>query len=264
MKSIVFLDLDNTFWTDAGVPDSAIEAIRLAQANGHRVLTNTGRGRGECRDLSHYGLDGRCYAAGAEVFIGEDKIIDLPLGIETARMLKDALDIFEGIFIAEGGDHTFIHAYDQALFDELAENSRRADDPFFDGADVESMTDEDYAQIYKYSIFVEGGLPPEYDERIPSGFKPTRMGDATEFTRCEISKATALDAVRAWYEEHDGEAYRTVALGDSGNDIPMLKAADVAVCMGNGTPEAKSVADYVTRAIDDDGLYHAFEHLGLI
>ena len=55
-----------------------------------------------------------------------------------------------------------------------------------------------------------------------------------------------------------------MALGDSGNDIPMLRAADIGICMGNGTDAAKDAADYVTSAITDDGLYHAFEHFGLI
>ena len=48
-----------------------------------------------------------------------------------------------------------------------------------------------------------------------------------------------------------------------GNDIPMLRTADVSVCMGNGTPEAKAVADYVTKSINEDGLYCAFAHFGL-
>ena len=81
MRTVVFLDLDNTFWTENGVPDSAIEAIRRAQANGHRVFSNTGRSRGETRELLPYGLDGRCYAAGAEVFLGEQKLVDEPLGV---------------------------------------------------------------------------------------------------------------------------------------------------------------------------------------
>jgi hydroxymethylpyrimidine pyrophosphatase-like HAD family hydrolase len=57
---------------------------------------------------------------------------------------------------------------------------------------------------------------------------------------------------------------RTIAVGDSANDLPMLRAADVSVCMGNGTDAAKAEADFVTRSIHDDGVFHAFEHFGLI
>ena len=56
----------------------------------------------------------------------------------------------------------------------------------------------------------------------------------------------------------------TVALGDSPNDIEILKAAGTSVAMGNATDAVKSHADLVTSAIDDDGVYRAFETLGLM
>lgn len=34
--------------------------------------------------------------------------------------------------------------------------------------------------------------------------------------------------------------------------------------MGSGAPEAKAAAEYVTDAVDENGLYNAFIHLGLI
>lgn len=264
MQTVVFLDLDNTFWTEKGVPDSAIEAIRKAQANGHRVFSNTGRSRGETRELMRYGLDGRCYAAGAEVFFGTHKLVDEPLGVEMSHAMMRSLDVGEGILIAEGGDRCFVRAYDRVYFEELRDLMARANDPFIDHPDISCMDEADHAQIYKYSLFVAGGVPEEVKAAVPDGYVPTSMGDATEFTNRHISKATALNTVRAALQERDGVAYRTMALGDSGNDIPMLRTADVSVCMGNGTPEAKAVADYITKAIDEDGLYCAFAHFGLI
>lgn len=126
------------------------------------------------------------------------------------------------------------------------------------------MTDRDHAQVYKYSLWIAGGVPQEVKASIPAGFKETTMGDATEFTQLQPSKATVLDAVRTIVEQRNGLRYQTMALGDSGNDIPMLHAADVSIAMGNGTDAAKEAAGYVTRYIDEDGLYHAFEHYGLI
>ena len=34
--------------------------------------------------------------------------------------------------------------------------------------------------------------------------------------------------------------------------------------MGNGTPEVKAVADYVTTDIHEDGIYNGLKHFGLI
>lgn len=264
MPTIAFLDLDNTFWTEAGVPDSALRAIRLAQANGHLVFSNTGRGRAGTRDLSPYGLDGRCYAAGAEAFLGNERIVNEPLGVELSRKLCHTLDIGEGILIAEGGDRCYIRVYDQPMFQELFDSLAKIDDPFIDHPEISTMTDEDHAQIFKYSLWIAGGVPDEVKASIPTGFRETTMGDATEFTQVGHTKATALEMVRKAMETRGGVAYRTMALGDSGNDIPMLRTADVGVCMGNGTDAAKEAADWITSPINEDGLYHAFEHFGLI
>lgn len=117
MHTIAFLDLENTFWTMGHVPDSALEAIRKAQANGHLVFSNTGRGRAGTKPLDPYGLDGRCYAAGAEAFLGNEKIVDEPLGIERSKQLLQALDVGQGILIAEGGQSCFIRVYDQAMYE---------------------------------------------------------------------------------------------------------------------------------------------------
>jgi len=264
MRHMVFLDLDNTFWTEDGVPESAVEAIKLAQANGHRVFSNTGRSRGETRDLIPYGLDGRCYAAGSESFLGDRKVVDQPLGVDVSRAMLKVLDVGQGILIAEGGDHCFVRGYDTEYLAEVQRVCARTNDPFIDHPDIGLMSEEDHAQIYKYSLWMRGGVPEEIMAAIPAGYVPTSMGDATEFTDKRFSKATVLEAMRKTLVELDGEEYVTMAVGDSGNDISMLRAAQVSVCMGNGTDAAKAVADYVTRAIDDDGLYHAFEHFGLI
>ena len=44
----------------------------------------------------------------------------------------------------------------------------------------------------------------------------------------------------------------------------MLEYCGIGIAMGSGGDEIKAMADYVTDAVDDDGLYHAFEHFGLI
>ena len=55
-----------------------------------------------------------------------------------------------------------------------------------------------------------------------------------------------------------------IAFGDAENDISMLQLAGIGVAMGNAEPAAKEAADYVTDPIDEDGIFHAFERLGII
>ena len=52
---------------------------------------------------------------------------------------------------------------------------------------------------------------------------------------------------------------RTMALGDSGNDIPMLKAAGWGVAMGSASAQVQAAADVVSAPCDQDGAALAIE-----
>lgn len=56
---------------------------------------------------------------------------------------------------------------------------------------------------------------------------------------------------------------QVLAIGDSGNDIPMLKAVAFGVAMGNATPEARAAAKYFVADCDHDGLAEAVERFCL-
>ena len=56
----------------------------------------------------------------------------------------------------------------------------------------------------------------------------------------------------------------TIAIGDSMNDLEMLKAVEIGVCMADGSPSLKKIARMVCPAVTEDGIYHAFEKLQLI
>ena len=83
----------------------------------------------------------------------------------------------------------------------------------------------------------------------------------TDFVPKGSSKAVGIDHMI----EHFGiKLEETMAIGDGGNDIAMLRHAGVGVVMGNASDEVKAVADYVTDSVDEDGVYNALKHFGLI
>ena len=55
-----------------------------------------------------------------------------------------------------------------------------------------------------------------------------------------------------------------MAFGDGGNDMQMLQYVSLAVAMGNAGDELKSIADFVTKDVDDEGIAYALKHYGLI
>ena len=50
-----------------------------------------------------------------------------------------------------------------------------------------------------------------------------------------------------------------MAVGDSPNDMAMLREAGVAVAVGNAKEEVKNMADYIAPTNDEDGVAHAIE-----
>ena len=51
------------------------------------------------------------------------------------------------------------------------------------------------------------------------------------------------------------------AFGDADNDIDMIEFAGLGVAMGNATEHLKSIADYVTKSNDEDGVAYAIENI---
>ena len=56
----------------------------------------------------------------------------------------------------------------------------------------------------------------------------------------------------------------TYAIGDSNNDVDMLRFVGHGICMGGGMPAAMAVSEFITDRLQDDGLYNALKHYGLI
>lgn len=54
---------------------------------------------------------------------------------------------------------------------------------------------------------------------------------------------------------------QVMAVGDSANDVAMLRYAALGVAMGNASAEAKAAADYITASNDCDGLAQAVDAL---
>lgn len=91
-----------------------------------------------------------------------------------------------------------------------------------------------------------------------------RLGDGiNELTVEGISKG---DGMRAYLEALPVRPRRTLAFGDSENDLPMMEVADVPVCMGNARPSvlehARRMGCYIADSVLDDGVASALDQFG--
>ena len=70
-------------------------------------------------------------------------------------------------------------------------------------------------------------------------------------------------ALRALAERLGIPREKVMALGDNGNDVTMLQYAGVSVAMGDGSPEAKAAARFLTAPHDQNGLAQAVRRYAL-
>lgn len=97
---------------------------------------------------------------------------------------------------------------------------------------------------------------------MPVHFKYESWG---EFEECAITsrEATKKNALERLCRDLQIRPECVLAIGDSRNDVPMLRWAGVGVAMANALPEVKQMVTHVTDSNLDDGVAHAIERFVL-
>ncbi len=95
-------------------------------------------------------------------------------------------------------------------------------------------------------------IEPALHRRFGRAFYMTRShGNLIEFLHPHVSKGRAL----RWIAHHLGlRMPQVMAIGDAQNDVSMLWMAGLGVAVQNASPEVKRKVDWVTSAVDKDGV----------
>ncbi|KEI07684.1 haloacid dehalogenase [Clostridium sp. K25] len=102
-------------------------------------------------------------------------------------------------------------------------------------------------------ILDEDSLPKKLFENF-TVLKPS--SETLEIQKKGINKGSSLNFLAKKLGINPNEV---IAVGDSGNDIDMIKYAGLGVAMGNAFSEVKEIADYITYTNEEDGLAHVIE-----
>ena len=91
-QKLIFLDIDGTLLPPGEmlIPQSTVEALHKAHANGHKLFLCTGRNLRMTRPLLDYGFDGAVCSAGGYVFCGDKVLVDLPMEPQLAKEVRSA------------------------------------------------------------------------------------------------------------------------------------------------------------------------------
>ena len=276
-RKIIFIDVDGTLLNyEAKLPESADKAVKQARANGHKVYICTGRSEGEIYDyIWEIGLDGMIGGNGTYVKDGDTVVFDQHISAEDERHIVDWLQDRGLEFYLEANSGLYASRNFETRGEPvIAEYSRRKGKPNADSMKVRDVFPEMIygADLYRDDINKVSFILESYADHLASikefpDLKCGTWGGAGEIALFgdigvnAISKGTAIQMLL----DHLGaDIEDTIAFGDAKVDIPMLEYCHIGVAMGSGGDECKEAADYVTDGVEEDGLYNAFRHFGLI
>jgi Cof subfamily protein (haloacid dehalogenase superfamily) len=256
---IIFTDIDGTLFSHVTnqVPPSAIKAIKEMQAKGIKVFLCSGRNYYLIRktgilDIVH--PDGLVMMNGACAAIGDVVIYKYPIPQEVVdAMIKFSYRLKFGLTLIEESEG-HINFIDDRVIDAHAKYGTRFPQP------------RKFPIPYDRTVYQMIAFCDDFDEQLflphLKDCKAARWDQyAVDIMPKDSDKAKGILAVLEYY---GWTQENVMSLGDGMNDIEMLLFTGVSVAMGNGLPDVKAVADYVTDDIDKDGWANAMRHYGLI
>lgn len=257
MIKAAFFDVDGTLvsFQTHSVPESARKALIRAREKGLKLFVATGRHIETVDNLGDLEFDGYLTLNGGLCMMENRKMIykrAIPES-DIRNMIELQKDFpFPVVFVREHGMFlNYFNADVREVLDFINFPQPRIEP-------IENALDTDVLQLMVF-------LP---EKEIKSLMPAIPACEATRWHPLFAdvvpkgsNKGIGIDKIIAYAGI---DLKDTIAFGDGGNDIPMLIHAGIGVAMGNAREEVKKSADYVTSTVDEDGIYRAMEHFGLL
>ena len=271
-QRIIFFDIDGTLLNHDGIiPESTKKALTELKKAGHLRFICTGRTKSILpQQIVDCNFDGYVMGAGTHVEYKESDLLLKTISEEVLDKTTKILKKYDIAYALEGPEHIYVE--EESLEDEryffhvfLRKNNKI----------VRIIKNHDYSNmvVNKMTVVVPGMAEEkleQYHKEISQYYdliiherNNEKHGDngIEELMPPKHNKGTGIDyCIQKLGLEQD----QTIGVGDSNNDLEMLALVENAICMGNGTNQAKKLADYVTTSINEDGIYHAMKHFKLI
>lgn len=258
MIKAIFFDIDGTLvsFKTHEVPQSTIQALAALKQKGMQVFVATGRQYQSINNLGTLKFDGYITLNGGFCIAGTDRVIYkhsiLHQDIENLLAYQQTAESFPCAFVCEEGIYM---NYKNESVEKLFRMLNFPEPPIRPLHEVSGKT------VFQVIAFFSEGQ----EERIMSVLphcESTRWNPLfADIVPAGSSKAVGVDKI----VEHYGFSLdETMAFGDGGNDVAMLRHAHIGVAMGNADDEVKEKADYVTNSVDEDGIFNALKHFGVI
>ena len=261
MTKALFFDIDGTlvsFQTHV-IPASTIEALTLAHEKGIQIFIATGRPTliiNNLSELQSRGLiDGYITMNGGYCYVGNEIIYKSPIPQEDVQTMAR-------ISQEKGYACIFVGEHD-AWVCQPSEELRQI---FYHFLGVKEFPVVNFEEATSHEIYqMTPFFSPEDELVIAPQMPQSEFGrwyhSFVDITAKGNTKQNGIDQ----FIKHFGfKLEETMAFGDGGNDIGMLRHAGIGIAMGNAKDDVKAAADYVTASVDEDGIYKALKYFGVI
>ena len=253
---LIALDLDGTLLDPSDrISTRNRTAIRGALERGVRVVLVTGRGTDLpikiSRELNLNLPVICCHGALTKDFGANRTLVHLPVPLLYAKPMVEYAE-GHGLSMAVYSEETFwrLEGSHVALEDANGRTWREAKT----FADILDAAPTFLRFLGSESV---AAMSARFGD-LPLNFRYETWGtfDECAVLNREASKKNALQRLCADFQI---PPERVVAIGDSRNDVPMLRWAGIGVAMGNAAPDVKQSVRYVTASNADDGVALAIE-----
>ena len=254
---IIFFDIDDTLRNSkTGFVPSTIPRV-FKQLREKGILTGIATGRGI------FGVVPEIKALNPDFFVTlngayiEDKKGNV---IYSNKIARDKVKEYIAWTKEEGIEYGLVGSH-EAKLSRRTEMISQAIDPIYPDLDV----DPDFYQkedIYQMWTFEDQGDDLTLPESLASTLRMVRWhGHSSDVVPISGSKAAGVAKV---VDQLGLKPENVMVFGDELNDLELFDYAGISVAMGISHEKIKEKADYITKTLEEDGIFDALEGFGMV
>ena len=254
---IIFFDIDDTLRNSkTGFVPSNIPTV-FQQLREKGILTGIATGRGI------FGVVPEIKALKPDFFVTlngayiEDKKAHV---IYSNKIARDKVEEYIAWTKEVGIDYGLVGSH-EAKLSRRTEMISQAIDPIYPDLDV----DPDFYQnedIYQMWTFEDQGDDLTLPESLASTLRLVRWHEhSSDVVPISGSKAAGVAKV---VDQLGFKSENVMVFGDELNDLELFDYAGISVAMGISHDKIKEKADYITKTLEEDGIFDALEGFGMV